>query len=256
MCDFLARYAEDRSWTSKDANVPSTVAIRISKRRYALSTRNDPRLATFEWAIAQLNAELAFTFTSSVVLAITSNMEEDMRYIQLSPSQIVQVVDTMEELAHARFSQKACFVRLEHTLVIWCDRVKDFQAVGAQWEDTLVAWVWQSREQSRLGDLQAVPALSKSGSYTDLASMGAEDKEELDEKDRDAEKGQARKAVPRRPVYYNAAYVGLSIALGGSFAASLTRHSLPSCLQISSSAPCCLNDFYESSCSIRSLFAW
>lgn len=210
MADHLYRFASDRSWTGKDSEIPSAVAIRISKRRYALSSRNDPRLAMFEWAIQQLNAECYFTFTSSVVQAITSNLEPDVRQLQLSTSQIVQVVDTMEELAMARYAQMACFIRLEGTLVIWCDKVRDFQATGAQWEEALVAHVWHAREESRLGDLSAAP-MSKTGSYADLASVGDEEKAE---KDWDAEKGLDRQELPRRTMQLNAVYTGLAVGLG------------------------------------------
>ncbi len=67
------------------------------------------------------------TITSPVVSAINSRLAPGTEHIPITPSQHVQVVDTMEQLAGARKAQNACFIRRENTVVIWCDQVEQLE---------------------------------------------------------------------------------------------------------------------------------
>ncbi|KAL8278286.1 hypothetical protein RQP46_009318 [Phenoliferia psychrophenolica] len=80
-----------------------------------------------------LNPEIAFTFTSALIASITICLLPRVDNITLQKGMSVQVVETMQDLAYA-VAQQACFVRLEKTLVLWCDKVTDFQPLNLKYE--------------------------------------------------------------------------------------------------------------------------
>lgn len=209
MATHLFQHAIAKNWVHEDDSIPAAVAVRHARRRFILSPRDDTRLAPFAMALQSLNPAIAFTYNASVVQAITNNLDPSVSQLYLSPSQRVQVVDRMEELASVRYAQMACFVRLEGTLVIWCDKVDDFQSTAAAWEATLVKFVWE--QAARSTDISAT-ALSPRPQLQ--SSNSSETDADAEEKVRD-EKSLAdeRVEIPRKTLYFAPVYTGLSTGL-------------------------------------------
>lgn len=143
--------------------VPSGVAIRYGKGQYVVCPSNDERLSHFCHSVAVLNTEAAMTLTSAVVAAITTRLAHSMTHVPITPSQNIQVVDTMQDLAAARKAQNACFIRLENTLVVWADQVEILRERAKDLEDRMITLVWNSSYKSNLNNVMVA---TKSGAST------------------------------------------------------------------------------------------
>lgn len=229
-CAIMAAHMLDiavrRRWVINEPEMNNAVAIRVGRGRYVLSSE-EPRLATFERAMQSLGPEVAFTFTSSVIQGITETFGSRTRQVALSPTVKVQVVDRMEDLRHnaVRFAQKAAFIRTEGTLVIWFNKVEEFESTVLGWEDMLVNYVWNeaSRNASAPSSIASSPSLVPSS--PSLETIGeetnkiksTEELEIINEKEEEnigAEDLKPRSSDSRGAVYYNDAYTGLAVALG------------------------------------------
>ncbi|KAI3481012.1 hypothetical protein L1887_56838 [Cichorium endivia] len=115
MASHLWKSCSKRNFFSENPEVASGVAIRFAKGQYVVCPAQDERLAHFCRSVAILNCEAAMTITSPVVSAINTRLAPGTMQIPITPSQHVQVVDTMEQLAGARKAQNACFIRRENT---------------------------------------------------------------------------------------------------------------------------------------------
>lgn len=158
--------------TANDAtgsDVPSGVAIRYGKAQYVVCPANDERLNAFCQSVAVLNCEAAMTLTSSVVSAITTRLAPSTRHVPVTPSQHIQVVDTMSDVAGARKAQNACFVRMENTLVVWADEVGVLRERARDLEDKLMDFVWTSSYYTNANNLM-VANLASNTSLPALAS--------------------------------------------------------------------------------------
>ncbi|SNX84533.1 uncharacterized protein MEPE_03242 [Melanopsichium pennsylvanicum] len=133
--------------------VPSGVAIRYAKAQYVICPSDDARLDDFCQSVAVLNCEAAMTITSSVVAAITTRLTPSMTHVPITPSQNIQVVNSMAALAGARKAQKACFIRSENTLVVWVDQVEILQERAKDLEDKMLMFVWTSSYRNNANNL-------------------------------------------------------------------------------------------------------
>lgn len=209
MANHLFQHATAKNWVAEDNRVPAAVAVRHARRRFVLSPRDDIRLAPFAIALQSLNPAIAFTYNASVVQAITSNLDPSVNQLYLSSSQRVQVVEVMEDLANVRYAQMAAFVRLEGTLVIWCDKVDDFQATATAWESALVKFVWEQAARSIDIASTALSPRPQFQSSNSLENDGESEEKVWDE--RPLEDGPA--TIPRKTLYFAPVYTGLSFAL-------------------------------------------
>lgn len=144
MVAHLWKSCSRRNFFSENPDVPSGVAIRYAKGQYVICPSTEERLGKFCRSIAVLNCEAAMTITSPVVSAINTRLAPGTEQIPITPSQHIQVVDTMEQLAGARKAQNACFVRRENTVVIWCDQVEQLEDRAQDLEDKMIRFVWRS----------------------------------------------------------------------------------------------------------------
>lgn len=144
MAAHLFKIARSKNWFSEDPNVASGVALRLAKAQYAMCPAADPRLEGFYQALSLLNCEVAMKVTSPVVAAITTRLPPNTTQVPLTPSEHIQVVETMADLAGARKAQNAAFIRTEKTLVVWCDHVDRLEVSAQSLEDKMIAFVWKS----------------------------------------------------------------------------------------------------------------
>lgn len=218
MADHTFKLARGKSWFSEDEKVANGVAIRLAKKNYVMSPAGDARLDPFLHALHTLNPEVAFTFSSSLISAITSSLGPDARQLAISPSEHIQIVDRMEDLAHARPAQMACFIRLEGKLVVWCDRVINFQSSVEALEERLVDWIWKQAVR------KSVIYFADGTNGTNGAAIGqlGEEKmsvEQLNEKMDLAVIGgvaggdEERQVEPRPTNLYAPVYTGCAVAL-------------------------------------------
>ena len=154
MAAHLYKVAKTKNWFSEDPSVASGVALRITKGRYSLCPASDPRLENFYRSVAILNVEVALKMTSPVISAITTRLAPGTTQIPLSPSQHIQVVDTMQEVGGARKAQNACFVRLDRALIVWCDKVDELEERAQKLEEKAIQFVWKSATSGQAGAQQ------------------------------------------------------------------------------------------------------
>ncbi|SJX61509.1 uncharacterized protein SRS1_12495 [Sporisorium reilianum f. sp. reilianum] len=155
MAAYLYKACNARGLFSEDADIASAVAIRYTKEQYVVCPAQDERVETFCRSVAILNCEVALTITSPVVTAINSRIAPGTEQIPITPSQHIQVVDTMDELAGARKAQNACFIRKEKAVVIWCDKVEQLETQAQELEDKMIMFVWQSSYATNTSNLVA-----------------------------------------------------------------------------------------------------
>lgn len=157
---------------------PSGVAIRYGKAQYVVCPSNEERLDDFCKSIAVLNTEAAMTLTSAVVAAITTRLAPSTTHVPITPSQNIQVVDTMTGLAGARKAQNACFIRTENTLVVWAVQIEILHERAQDLEDKMMAFVWKSSYYNNsnnlmvatMGTVAATPALASHSASSPTAS--------------------------------------------------------------------------------------
>ncbi|KIS68060.1 uncharacterized protein UMAG_03643 [Mycosarcoma maydis] len=164
MAAHLWKSCNRRSFFSESPDVPSGVTIRFAKGQYVVCPAEDERLTTFCRAVAILNCEAAITVTSPVVAAICTRLAPGTEQIPITPSQHIQVVETMEQLAGARKAQNACFIRREGTVVIWCDHVEQLEERAQELEEKMIKFVWHSSVKNNTTNL---PASSSTPSLVD-----------------------------------------------------------------------------------------
>ncbi|KAI5478077.1 hypothetical protein MNV49_005442 [Pseudohyphozyma bogoriensis] len=235
MSNHLYKNAESRGWFNPDPSVPSAVAIRLAKHRYLAAHAEGADINPFIQALHGLNPEVALTFTSSLISAITSKIAPEQTELTVSEGKSVQVVDTMAEVASARPAQGACFVRLEETLVLWADRVDVFEGQVEAMEKTLVKFVWDHVNQEDSDSLEFVTSLTGSA---DASELEKQDSSKLPRRtlfqkltgskpapkeigapisEKDAEKEQTsadvREVAPRSVNYYAPCYNGAAFAV-------------------------------------------
>ncbi|CDR88141.1 uncharacterized protein SPSC_03727 [Sporisorium scitamineum] len=155
MAVYLYKACNGRGLFSENPDIASAVAIRYAKDQYVVCPAQDERVDTFCRAVAILNCEAAITITSPVVAAINSRIAPGTEQIPITPSQHIQVVDTMDQLAGARKAQNACFVRKERTAVIWCDKVEQLEQQAQDLEDEMIQFVWKSSYSTNSSNLVA-----------------------------------------------------------------------------------------------------
>lgn len=153
MAAHLWKSCSRRSFFSENPDVPSGVAIRFAKGQYVVCPADDDRLGNFCRAVAILNCEAAMTITSPVVSAINTRLAPGTEQIPITPSQHIQVVDTMEQLAGARKAQNVCFIRRENTVVIWCDHVEQLESRAQELEEGMIKFVWNSSFKNNTSNL-------------------------------------------------------------------------------------------------------
>ncbi|KAM0754659.1 hypothetical protein T439DRAFT_284745 [Meredithblackwellia eburnea MCA 4105] len=210
MADSLLKLSKTNNWIAPGSAHASFVALRMSKGAYAISPAPLPdsaRQQAFATSIKQLNAEVILTITSSAAATITSGLNPDQNLVVLSPRRKLQVVETYEDLAEARFAQMACFVRREAALVVWCDRVDDFEKTAKKWEEKLTSYVWRQANGGRekVGDVVTEVRQTKSSDDHTVV-------DEFDEKNM----SNHRIEVPRPTLYYNTVYIALAVGLSQS----------------------------------------
>ncbi|KAJ1022854.1 hypothetical protein NDA13_004904 [Ustilago tritici] len=144
MATYLWKFCSRRNFFSENPDIPSGVALRFAKGQYVVCPATDERLGLFFRAVAILNVEAAMTITSPVVSAINTRLAPGTEQIPITPSQHIQVVDTMEQLAGARKAQNACFIRRENTVVTWCDHVEQLEERAQDLEEKMIKFVWRS----------------------------------------------------------------------------------------------------------------
>ncbi|PWN47365.1 hypothetical protein IE53DRAFT_321345 [Violaceomyces palustris] len=149
MAAHLFKVARSKNWFSEDPNVASAVALRLAKNQYTMCPAADPRLEQFYHSLSVLNCEVAIKVTSPVVAAITSRLAPGTMQVPLTPSEHLQVVETMADLAGARKAQNAAFIRTERTLVVWCDHVDRLESSAQSLEDKMIAFVWKSANEPK-----------------------------------------------------------------------------------------------------------
>ncbi|SPO28265.1 uncharacterized protein UTRI_04660_B [Ustilago trichophora] len=155
MAAHLWKSCSRRNFFSENPDVPSGVAIRYAKGQYVVCPLEDERLANFCRAVAILNCEAAMTITSPVVSAINTRLAPFTEQIPITPSQHIQVVETMEQLAGARKAQNACFIRRENTVAIWCDHVEQLEECAQDLEEKMIKFVWRSSYANNTSNLVA-----------------------------------------------------------------------------------------------------
>ncbi|KAL8276306.1 hypothetical protein RQP46_011301 [Phenoliferia psychrophenolica] len=170
------------------------------------SLASDPRLDVFHRSISKLNVEVAFTFTSKLIKSITNSLELGMDHLTLKKGVSIQVVETMHDLAHARSAQGACFIRTDHTLVVWCDKVEDFKTTVETVESSLVELVWKRAHGS---DMEILGDAEVQWSSAD---------------------GIERNSDPREALLLGPAYTGLAFSLDVVFMGLFVRSLLKECL--------------------------
>ncbi|GAK65949.1 glycosyltransferase family 2 protein [Moesziomyces antarcticus] len=155
MASHLWKSCSKRNFFSENPDVASGVAIRFAKGQYVVCPAQDERLAHFCRSVAILNCEVAMTITSPVVSAINTRLAPGTTQIPITPSQHVQVVDTMEQLAGARKAQNACFIRRENTVVIWCDNVEQIEEQAQDLEQKMIMFIWRSSYSNNTSNIIA-----------------------------------------------------------------------------------------------------
>ncbi|CDW97216.1 hypothetical protein, partial [Sporisorium scitamineum] len=138
MAAHLWKLHKRRNFFSENEDIPSGVALRFAKGQYVVCPADDDRLDNFCRAVIVLNCEAAMTITSPVVTAINTRLAPGTDQIPITPSQHIQVVETMEQLAGTRKAQNACFIRRENTVVIWCDHVEQFSQSARDLEEKMI----------------------------------------------------------------------------------------------------------------------
>ncbi|KAJ9473832.1 Glyco_trans_2-like domain-containing protein [Pseudozyma hubeiensis] len=151
MAAHLWKSCNRRSFFSENPEVPSGVTIRFAKGQYVVCPSDDERLSKFCHAVAILNCEAAMTITSPVVSAISTRLVPGTEQIPITPSQHIQVVETMEQLAGARKAQQACFIRRENTVVVWCDHVEKLEERAQDLEGKMIEFIWKSSVRNNMG---------------------------------------------------------------------------------------------------------
>ncbi|KAJ1043094.1 hypothetical protein NDA11_003145 [Ustilago hordei] len=166
MAAHLWKSCSRRNFFCENPDIGSGVALRFAKGQYVVCPATDERLGLFCRAVAILNVEAAMTITSSVVSAINSRLAPGTEQIPITPSQHIQVVDTMEQLAGARKAQNACFIRRENTVVTWCDHVEQLEERAQDLEEKMIKFVWRS---SFANNSRNIVAAASSSSVIDTA---------------------------------------------------------------------------------------
>ncbi|GAA5824490.1 hypothetical protein JCM11251_000445 [Rhodosporidiobolus azoricus] len=228
-----------RQWVHEDPQVPDAVAIRLGKRDYALHPI-DERLATFQAALAELNCEIAVTFSAAVAKVVAASIAPGAHVFSLTDSNHVQVVETMADLAHARIAQHACFIRDEHRIVIWADQVEELEETVADFEQKLVAYVMQrtlrpgfhsrSTTYSTLTSSPSTPKLPPSPSFTSLIQQEYIDKKGQQKDLENLEAGTPSPPPARRLPLNHSIYAGLSTSVVFVLLATTARPLLKECL--------------------------
>lgn len=214
MAKSILEAAVAKGWTNtSDPDIISAVAIRVGKRDsrnvFVIAPEDDPRVGPFKAALHSLNPECCFTLTSPTVKTITDNLPLDVNVLILSSSLRIQVLDSWDELAHARPAQMACFVRQESTLVLWYHTAFDFKAKTQEWEDRLAQYIWE-QAQGRPAELsQPVPLDSET--VTESSDLS---RETVNVDDKSLSSELERCESPRPTLYYNTIYVGSAVGLG------------------------------------------
>ncbi|CDU25172.1 uncharacterized protein SPSC_05006 [Sporisorium scitamineum] len=155
MAAHLWKLHKRRNFFSENEDIPSGVALRFAKGQYVVCPADDDRLDNFCRAVIVLNCEAAMTITSPVVTAINTRLAPGTDQIPITPSQHIQVVETMEQLAGTRKAQNACFIRRENTVVIWCDHVEQFSQSARDLEEKMIKFVWTSSFKNNTNNLVA-----------------------------------------------------------------------------------------------------
>ncbi|KAI5476027.1 hypothetical protein MNV49_000499 [Pseudohyphozyma bogoriensis] len=232
MSEHIYGVASSRNWFSPQPTVVSGVALRQGKGDYVVSPLNHPGLAAFTTACAVLNPGAVIILSSQAVQTVTSALHPDASHVVFSHDLMVQVVDTMDQLAEVRAAQGACFIRTEGKFVVWCDDPAELVAEAEEWQAKVVAFVWttghstptapSSRNNSTAGLTEAAT--------TAVASTNASRASLSESSDGWTEKG-LEIQYPPRPCRLNSAMntgfsVGLNLIICGLYVRSLFKESL------------------------------
>lgn len=172
MARHIYKQAAAKNYFAEDTTVPRAVALRLYKGAYLVHPPEDPRLDDFTKAITAINSEVCIRVSAPVVSSITSRLAWGTSEIPLTPSDHVQVVETMQEAAMARKAQYACFVRQECCLLVWSESVDNVIERIQAMEAKMVAFVWKSATAHKLGGA-AHPTLASFNTQQSLAFNGS-----------------------------------------------------------------------------------
>ncbi|GAA6048892.1 hypothetical protein JCM3770_007107 [Rhodotorula araucariae] len=228
MVEHMYRLCLGKRWIKLSTEFVDAVAIRIGKRNY-ITYPEDQRDAAFGEALEGLNCEIAVTYSADVVKVIVSSLHPDADTFLLDSSTLIQVVDDMPDLSRARIAQHACFIRNEHRLVIWADRVSELKDTVCDLEAKLVDYVFHNtlrRGQPRRSTTQTSlsPLSTPHDPFRQSPSLTGITEEPFAgrEKAESVESGTIPHDDRTLPLYHSI-YVGLAISLNMTFCALLVR---------------------------------
>ncbi|KAK0385412.1 hypothetical protein NLU13_7888 [Sarocladium strictum] len=150
LVNYLYQQQCSRLWTSNGSGEVEGVLLRLSPGHYVACP---PQLAqsTFALACAALDVQCAMTMNSRVVQTLLQ-LSSGAVDIPLRSGVRIQIVPTMEDLAHAQKDRFAAFITSEGLLVVWDDDALHLVARAKAIESGLIDLVWRSNEIDDDGD--------------------------------------------------------------------------------------------------------
>ncbi|KAK0542272.1 hypothetical protein OC846_006670, partial [Tilletia horrida] len=173
MAAHLYEEARTKRFFSVDPDALSAATLRMAKGVYVCHPEDNPRLDVFNRSVAAINCEVCICVSSRVVRAITSRLAWGTTEVPITPSEHIQVVESMEDAALARKAQYAAFVRQECALLVWSDSVDNIIDRIQSLEKKMVSFVWRSATAGKIGGASTHPTLRSFNTRQSLAFSGS-----------------------------------------------------------------------------------
>lgn len=138
------------NWFMPSEEIISTgVAMRVEDNYFRVFPYENPALVPFEAAVRRLNPVVAVKIRSAAVHAALRKVapEDDSVYIDANTR--IQIIETMDHLAHAEKDQCGAFIRDERSVVLWSYHLEHIIPLCKDFEEKLIKHIWHTRDIGR-----------------------------------------------------------------------------------------------------------